>query len=149
MTSMTSPRRVVTVGVDTHSDVHHAAVIDEVGRPLADAGFPTTPAGYRQLLAWADGHGEVAAFGVEGTGAYGAGPARHLRATGQTVIEVDRPDRKTRRQRGKSDPIDAYAAAAAVLSGAAAGTPKTRAGRAEAIRTLRVARSEERRVGQE
>ena len=140
MTSMTSPRRVVTVGVDTHSDVHHAAVIDEVGRPLADAGFPTTPAGYRQLLAWADGHGEVAAFGVEGTGAYGAGLARHLRATGQTVIEVDRPDRKTRRQRGKSDPIDAYAAAAAVLSGAAAGTPKTRDGRVEAIRTLRVAR---------
>jgi transposase len=56
------------------------------------------------------------------------------------VIEVDRPDRKTRRRRGKSDPIDAYAAAAAVLSGAAAGTPKTRDGRVEAIRTLRVAR---------
>jgi transposase len=140
MTSMTSTRRVVTVGVDTHSDVHHAAVIDEVGRPLADAGFPTTPEGYRQLLAWAAGHGKIAAFGVEGTGAYGAGLARHLRAAGQLVIEVDRPDRKTRRQRGKSDPIDAYAAAAAVLSGAAAGTPKTRDGRVEAIRTLRVAR---------
>src|SRR3712207_7290271 len=96
MTSMTSPRRVVTVGVDTHRDVHHAAVIDEVGRPLDEAGLPATPAGYRQLLAWADGQGEVAAFGVEGTGAYGAGLARHLRATGQTVIEVDRPDRKTR-----------------------------------------------------
>ena len=130
----------VTGGVDTHGDTHHAAVIDEVGRPLADLGFPTTPGGYRQLLAWAAGHGEIAAFGVEGTGAYGAGLARHLRAAGQTVIEVDRPDRKTRRQRGKSDPIDAYAAAAAVLSGAAAGTPKTRDGRVEAIRTLRVAR---------
>ena len=140
MTSMTSSRRVVTVGVDTHSDVHHAAVIDEVGRPLADAGFPTTPDGYHQLLAWASGHGQNAAFGVEGTGAYGAGLARQLRAAGQLVIEVDRPDRKTRRQRGKSDPIDAYAAAAAVLSGAAAGTPKTRDGRVEAIRTLRVAR---------
>jgi transposase len=140
MTSMTSTRAVVTVGVDTHSDVHHAAVIDEVGRPLADAGFPTTPAGYRQLLAWAGEHGEATAFGVEGTGAYGAGLARYLRAAGQTVIEVDRPDRKTRRQRGKSDPIDAYAAAAAVLSGAAAGTPKTRDGQVEAIRTLRVAR---------
>jgi transposase len=140
MTSMTSTRRVVTVGVDTHSDVHHAAVIDEVGRPLADAGFPTTPEGYRQLLVWAEEHGEIAACGVEGTGAYGAGLARHLRAAGQLVIEVDRPDRKTRRQRGKSDPIDAYAAAAAVLSGAAAGTPKTRDGRVEAIRTLRVAR---------
>ena len=140
MTSMTSTRAVVTVGVDTHSDVHHAAVIDAVGRPLADLGFPTTPDGYRQLLTWAAGHGEIAAFGVEGTGAYGAGLARHLRAGGQTVIEVDRPDRRTRRQRGKSDPIDAYAAAAAVLCGAATGTPKTRDGRVEAIRTLRVAR---------
>lgn len=140
MTSMTSARAVVTVGVDTHSDVHHAAVIDEVGRPLADGGFPTTPAGYRQLLAWAAGHGDIAAFGVEGTGAYGAGLARQLRAAGQTVVEVDRPDRKTRRQRGKSDPIDAYAAAAAVLSGAASGIPKTRDGHVEAIRTLRVAR---------
>ena len=140
MTSMTSTRRVVTVGVDTHSDTHHAAVIDEVGRPVADAGFATTPEGYRALRAWASEHGEVAAFGVEGTGAYGAGLARDLRAAGLLVIEVDRPDRKTRRQRGKSDPIDAYAAAAAVLSGAAAGTPKTRDGRVEAIRTLRVAR---------
>jgi transposase len=145
MTSMTSTptvvdQAVVTVGVDTHSDTHHAAVIDQIGRPLADAGFPTTPAGYQQLLAWADSHGAVAGFGVEGTGAYGAGLARHLRAAGRTVIEVDRPDRKTRRQRGKSDPIDAYAAAAAVLSGAATGTPKTRDGQVEAIRTLRVAR---------
>ena len=130
----------VTVGVDTHSDTHHAAVIDAVGRPLADAGFPTTPAGYQQLLAWARGHGQVTAFGVEGTGAYGAGLARHLRAARQVVIEVDRPDRTTRRQRGKSDPIDAYAAAAAVLRGTASGTPKTRDGQVEAIRTLRVAR---------
>jgi transposase len=126
--------------VDTHADVHHAAVIDQVGRPLADAGFPATPSGYRRLLVWAAGHGEIQAFGVEGTGAYGAGLTRHLRAAGQTVIEVDRPDRKTRRQQGKSDPVDAYAAAAAVLSGRATGTPKDRDGRVEAIRTLRVAR---------
>jgi transposase len=126
--------------VDTHADVHHAAVIDQIGRPLADAGFPTTPAGYRQLLAWTGGHGQISAVGVEGTGAYGAGLTRHLRAAGLQVIEVDRPDRKTRRLRGKSDPIDAYAAAAAVLSGRATGTPKTRDGRVEAIRTLRLAR---------
>jgi transposase len=132
--------KAVTVGVDTHSDTHHAAVIDAVGRPLADAGFPTTPAGYQQLLVWARGHGQVTAFGVEGTGAYGAALARHLRTAGQVVIEVDRPDRTTRRQRGKSDPIDAYAAAAAVLRGTASGTPKTRDGQVEAIRTLRVAR---------
>ncbi len=52
-------------------------------------------------------------------------------------MEVDRPDRKTRRAKGTSDPIDACAAAIAALSGRASGTPKTRDGRSEAIRPLR------------
>ena len=56
------------------------------------------------------------------------------------MVEVDRPDRKTRRQRGKSDTIDAEAAARAVQAGTATGTPKSRSGRIEAIRALRVAR---------
>jgi transposase len=78
--------------------------------------------------------------GVEGTGAYGAGLARYLRGHGIVVVEVDRPDRKGRRSHGTSDPIDAYAAATAALNGTASGTPKTRDGRVEAIRALRVVR---------
>jgi len=78
---------------------------------------------------------------VEGTGAYGAALARYLRAQGASVVEVDRPDRRARRARGKSDPLDAYAAARAALAGTATGTPKSRDGRVEAIRMLRVARS--------
>jgi transposase len=140
MTSMTRTSRAVTLGVDTHSDTHHIAAIDELGRQLGDAGFAATPAGYRELLDWATGQGQITAFGVEGTGAYGAALARFLRTAGHRVIEVDRPDRKLRRHRGKSDPIDAYAAAVAVASGAATGIPKTREGLVEAIRTLRVAR---------
>lgn len=140
MTSMTTTTPTVTVGVDTHSDTHHAAVIDEVGRKIADASFVTTAAGYQELVDWARSHGQVDKVGVEGTGAYGAALARHLRVAGLTVIEVDRPDRRTRRHQGKSDPVDAYAAAAAVLAGTANGTPKTRDGRVEAIRTLRIAR---------
>jgi transposase len=116
MTSMTSTRLVVSVGVANPQRRALRAVINDVGRPLTDAGFATTPQGYAQLLAWAAGHGETTAFGVEGTGAESAGLARHLRPAGQLVIEVDRPDRNTRRQRGKCDPIDAYAAAPAVLS---------------------------------
>jgi transposase len=77
---------------------------------------------------------------MEGTGAYGAELARFLTASGITVVEVDRPDRKARRAHGKSDPIDAYAAATAVLSGRASGTPKSRDGIVEAIRALRVVR---------
>ena len=78
---------------------------------------------------------------MEGTGTYGAGLARHLRTIGLTVVEVDRPDRTSRRAHPQSDPLDAYAAAKAVLSGSAAGTPKRRDGHVEAIRALRVARS--------
>ncbi|HSA50130.1 MAG TPA: IS110 family transposase [Yinghuangia sp.] len=130
----------VVGGVDTHTDFHQAAVIDTTGRHLATEAFPTTPDGYRRLLDWLRSHGEVQAVGVEGTGAYGAELARSLRADRVTVIDVDRPDRRARRANGKSDPVDAYAAATAVLSGRAAGTPKTRDGVVEAIRSLRVVR---------
>jgi transposase len=131
----------VTGGVDTHADFHVAAAIDPLGRHLGHESFPTTPAGYRALIAWLRSHGTVALVGVEGTGAYGAGLARVMHAAGLTVVEVDRPDRKTRRDQGKTDPIDAYAAARAALSGRATGTPKTRTGDVESIRTLRVART--------
>ena len=130
----------VTVGVDTHSEVHVAAVLDERGRLLGTESFPTTSKGHRQLERWARGFGVIDAVGIEGTGAWGAGVARHFSAAGHRVVEVDRPDRKTRRQRGKSDTIDAEAAARAVQAGTATGTPKTRSGCIEAIRALRVAR---------
>ncbi len=92
-------------------------------------------------MAWLRGFGELDRVGVEGTGTYGAGLARRLRAAGVVVVEVDRPDRRARRAKGKSDPLDAYAAARAALSGAASTTPKRRDGQVEAIRALRVARS--------
>lgn len=131
----------VTVGIDTHADSHVAGVIDPLGRHLGHASFDTTVAGFKALLAWANELGTIILAGVEGTGAYGAGLARFLAAEGVTVVEVDRPDRKTRRDQGKSDPIDAYAAARAAASGRASGTPKTRTGDVESIRVLRVART--------
>lgn len=131
----------VTLGVDTHADSHVAAVIDPLGRHLGEASFDTTPSGFKALVAWANQFGPIALAGVEGTGAYGAGLARFLTAEGVAVVEVDRPDRKTRRDQGKSDPIDAYAAARAAASGRASGTPKTRTGDVEAVRVLRVART--------
>jgi transposase len=139
--SMTSRKPVVTAGVDTHSRTHHAAALDNIGRILDDREFPATPDGYRQLVSWLRTLGRIDKIGVEGTGSYGAGLARHLSAANLTVIEVDRPDRRTRRRQGKSDPIDAIAAARAVLSGQATGIPKTRTGPVEAIRALRVART--------
>lgn len=136
---MATIEREVTGGVDTHGRTHHAAALDGAGRLLADVQFPATAAGYRALLTWLRGLGRVQVVGVEGTGTYGAGLARYLTAEGMRVVEVDRPDRRTRRARGKSDPIDAIAAARAVQAGTASGVPKTRTGPVEAIRALRVA----------
>jgi transposase len=131
----------VIVGVDTHKDVHVASAKDEVGRSLGRMTIPASEAGYRALLAWSRGLGPVQAFGVEGTGCYGAGLARHLRREGEVVVEVIRPNRQTRRRHGKSDPADADAAASAVISGEANGVPKSGDGVVEMIRVLRVART--------
>ncbi|WUW50396.1 transposase [Streptomyces sp. NBC_01460] len=134
---MTAPEMAVIGGIYTHTDVHQAAVIDSVGRHRDTQPFDTNPSGYEPLLAWLRAQGEVIAVGMESTGAYGAELARFLTASGITVVEVDRPDRKARRAHGKSDPTEAYAAATAVLSGRASGTRKSRDGVVEAIPALR------------
>jgi transposase len=108
---MPSEAQVVIGGVDTHKDVHVAAAIDERGKVLDPASFEVTAKGYRELLTWLRSFGELAKVGVEGTGAYGAGLARHLGGAGVEVVEVNRPNRQARRRRGKSDTVDAEAAA--------------------------------------
>jgi transposase len=130
----------VTVGVDTHKQVHVAAARDQLGRRLAVTLTSASGGGYAELLAWARGLGEPVAWGVEGTGSYGAGLTRFLRLHGQRVVEVNRPDRAARRRRGKSDPVDADAAARAVQAGEATGLPKAQDGVVEMLRALRVAR---------
>jgi len=142
MGSMThqAQERHITVGVDTHKDVHVAVALDGLGARLGELHLPTTPAGYAALARWAAGLGPIGAFGIEGTGCYGAGLARYLDGLGHRIVEVDRPDRATRHRLGKSDPIDAEMAARSVLSGVAVGTPKAADGSTEMIRMLKVAR---------
>ncbi len=130
----------VTLGVDTHAELHVAAALDELGRLLGTCTIPTTSAGYTELLRWTGQYGDLVQVGIEGTGSYGAGLARWLRARLVTVIEVDRPDRRARRRRGKSDSVDAEAAARAVLAGVATAQPKAGTGAMEMVRALRVAR---------
>jgi transposase len=132
--------RVVVIGVDTHADTHTAATVDAFGRILDTIEVPATPAGYRQLLAWARKFGRVERAGVEGTGAYGAGLARFLTEHNITVVEVNRVNRQHRRRHGKSDPADAEAAARAVLAGEATGIAKDTTGNVEAIRVLHLTR---------
>ncbi|RLK12187.1 transposase [Micromonospora sp. M71_S20] len=137
---MTQQLLKVTGGVDTHRDTHTAAAVDSVGRVLGSAQFEATTAGYSALLGWLRSFGTLVLVGVEGTGAYGAGLARHLRTAGVRLVEVDRPDRKARRWQGKSDPVDAEAAARTALAARRTGVPKDRDGQVEALRNLRVAR---------
>lgn len=138
MDIMTEDPREVTGGVDTHGEVHLAAALDTTtGRELATAAFPTDPAGYAALLGWLRSHGEVRTIGIESTGSYGVGLCRFLRGEGIEVIDVDRPDRKTRRFDGKSDPTDAVAAARAVLAQTATTVPKSRDD-LEALRALEI-----------
>lgn len=118
-----------------------AVALDSLGRRVGSTTIPPTGPGYACLVGWANGLGEVEAFGLEGTGSYGAGLARHLGAAGHKVIEVVRPNRQARRRNHKSDPADAEAAARAVLSGEANGLPKSGEDLVEMIRVLRVARS--------
>lgn len=136
---MKHEHRVVYAGVDTHQDVHVAAVIDQVGTLLGTKSFPTTPLGLKGLQRWVTRYGQVAKVGVEGTGSYGLGLQRVLQAAGHEVVEVNRPNRQLRRAKGKSDTIDAESAARAVLAGHASATPKAHDGIVESIRVLLVA----------
>jgi transposase len=131
----------VIVGVDTHSETHHAAVMFGNGQRVDDREFPVTAKGYAALLAWARSFGRVDAVGVEGTGSYGAGLARFLAGEGVRVVEVARPDRRQRREQGKSDALDAYAAADAVAAGRARAVPKGGTGAVEALRGLHTSRA--------
>ena len=126
-------------GVDTHKDLHVAAAVDQTGRVLRSESFAANPAGYRRLESWMRALGPVVKIGVEGTSSYGVGLTRHLVGAGIEVVEVIRPNRQVRRRRGKSDTVDAEAAARAALSGDAASVPKGNDGIVESIRVLRVA----------
>lgn len=135
MTIVSSTRACVG-GVDTHLDVHVAAVVDANGGVLGVARFPVTPVGYRRLLAWMRDYGRLERVGVEGTGSYGAGLSRHLLGAGLVVLEVIRPNRQERHRNGKDDELDAIEAARAVLAGRAVATAKSSRGNSEALRVL-------------
>ena len=133
---MTDERRPVVAGVDTHKDTHYAAVISVTGEHLAAAEFPATQAGYQALQWFITYHGALVRAGVESTNSYGAGLSRHLHDAGVQILEVIRSSRQIRRMRGKSDEIDAYAAAHTAL----AATNTITANTIEAIRLIHAAR---------
>ncbi len=129
-------RSAVVGGVDTHKDLHVAAVVDHQDRVIGTRSFASTRQGYRQMLAWMRSFGELQRVGVESTGSYGAGLLRFLQQAGVMVLEVTAPDRQDRRKRGKHDDLDAQNAAHAAYSRQRTVTPRSRDGMIEALRVL-------------
>ena len=118
---------MIAVGVDTHKQRHCAVAVDRLGQLLGEFSFAATAAGYAELEQWAERHGEPdgLVFGIEGAGSWGAGLCQHLQHAGHAVVEVERP-RRAERRAGKSDRIDALAAAKHVIAGEKLSTPRRR-----------------------
>lgn len=115
--TMLAERVDAVIGVDTHKHTHTGAVVHAgTGAAGEDLTVATDPAGYAELLAMADRHPGSRVWAIEGTGGYGAGLCRFLVARGEEVVELDRPNRPTRRGGAKSDPLDAVRAAREALS---------------------------------
>ncbi len=132
--------RTVIVGVDTHTHVHVAVAIDSWGIRLRDHAFVVDSGGYQALITWAETHGRIDAFGIDGTGSDGAGLARAVRRAGHRVAAVNRGDRRTRRAAGQSDTLDAKVAARSVLAGQSTAIPQTADGAVEMMRQLKITR---------
>lgn len=138
--SNTAPGADVIIGVDTHKSIHVAVAISALGARLGSLSIPANGRGYLALLDWARSFGSISVVGIEGTGSYGAGLSRFLSEHGCPVLEVNRPSRQLRHQKGKDDMVDAEGAARSVLAGQVTARPKSGTSTVEMIRHLKVAR---------
>ena len=109
---------MVVIGVDAHKRTHTFAAVDEVGRQLANRTFAATPDGHLAALGWARVWPERI-FALEDCRALTRRLEGDLLRAGQRVLRVPprlmAEARRTGREQGKSDPIDAVAVARAAL----------------------------------
>ncbi|MCH8141002.1 MAG: IS110 family transposase [Proteobacteria bacterium] len=140
MAESQSSKATVVGGVDTHKELHVAAIVDQHNRVLGSEYFPTTRHGYKTMLKWMRAFGQLQRVGVECTGSYGAGLLRYLQRAEVEVLEVTAPDKTDRRKRGKDDTMDAENAAHAAFANIRTVTPKSRDGMVESLRVLIVCR---------
>ena len=137
---MNQIKECVVGGVDTHKDIHVAAVVNEFNQVISTESFPTTRYGYKKMLMWMSSFGRVSRVGIECSGTYGLGLLRYMQSSGIDVLEVTAPDNSDRRRRGKDDTLDAENAAHAAFSKLRTVTPKTRDGMVESLRVLKSCR---------
>ena len=131
------------VGVDTHRDTHEVEIALPTGTAIETRKIRNDSSGFAELLAWISDRapGPRVVVSIEGTRSFGVGLARAVLAAGLTVIECEQPNRKARRGKGKSDPIDAHLAVLAALRLDTDRLPAPRAdGDREALRILLGAR---------
>ena len=130
----------VVIGVDTHVHTHSAAALDTAtGGVLAEVTVEATTEGYAELVEFANNHATLRAWAIEGTSGHGAGLTRHLQASSEIVIELDRPKRAARRNGAKSDPLDAIRAAREAMGRPGLGSPRS-GGERQALSVLLAAR---------
>lgn len=105
------------IGIDTHARTHTYAIINtRTGSREACQTFPVTAPGMNRAIAWIQRNtrGQCIAA-VEGTRSYGATITHALTEHQVVVVEAKPPRRKDQAGRGKSDVIDATAAAMSLL----------------------------------
>ncbi|KZN54937.1 hypothetical protein N482_05125 [Pseudoalteromonas luteoviolacea NCIMB 1942] len=102
---MNQIKEFVVGGVDTHKDIHVAAVVNELNQVLSSESFPTTRYGYKKMLMWMSSFGRVSRVGIECSGTYGLGLLRYMQSSGVDVLEVTSPDNSDRRRRRKNDTL--------------------------------------------
>lgn len=133
------------VGIDTHARTHTYCVVhSRTGAVIDTAAFPTSAAGHSRALnrIVRRSRGSAVLAAVKGTSSYGASITALLVETGIDVAEVRPAPRSSHAHAGKSDPLDAEAAARSVLGKDIAKLAQPRqAGDRTALRVLLTARS--------
>jgi transposase len=109
---------MVIIGVDLHKRTHTVVAVDETGRKLGEKTAPATPDGHLELRAWA-GRFPERTWALEDCRHLSRRLESDLLRAGERVLRVPPKlmagARRSGREPGKSDPIDALAVARAAL----------------------------------
>ena len=111
---------MIVIGVDPHKQSHTAAVVEQAtGEVRGERTVKARRPGHEQLLAWARTLGEERLWALEDCRHVSVTLERFLLASGERVVRVPPKlmagTRRSARERGKSDAIDALAVARAAL----------------------------------
>jgi len=109
---------MIVIGIDSHKRTHTAVAVDGTGRKLAERTLPATSAGHLELVRWAARFSERT-WALEDCRHLSRRLSTDLLVAGEGVVRAPPKlmagARRSSREPGKSDPIDALAVARAAL----------------------------------